>query len=281
MKYHHCRNSIVLLSIVLIAGCADLKQHHQLESVPEVLPGVLQGYLPLEATPNSLALIPPPPSEGSAALALDKEVNLHSLALHGTARWELAAEDAKLMFPEAADTFSCAINAPITEQQTPQLYRLLRRTLADAGFSTYAAKNHYQRPRPFVVNKQPTCTPQDEERLLESASYPSGHTAIGWAWALVLTEVAPDQTDAILKRGWAFGQSRMVCNVHWQSDVTMGRVMGSATVARLHSDPAFLDAVAAAKDEVKAAHAQGLKPTRDCKAEATALAEEINSTTSL
>jgi acid phosphatase (class A) len=149
-KYRIC---VALLNIALIAGCTSVDKHGKLEPVPEVLPGVLQGYLPLEATPNSLALIPPPPLDGSAALALDRDVNLHSLTLRGTARWDLAVEDAKLMFPEAAGTFSCAINAPITEQQTPQLYRLLRRSLADAGFSTYAAKNHYQRARPFVVNK--------------------------------------------------------------------------------------------------------------------------------
>jgi acid phosphatase (class A) len=277
VKHHKYRILAVLLSIALMNGCASVEKHSKLEPVPEVLPGVLQGYLPLEVTPNSLALIPPPPGKGSAALALDKDANAHSLALRGTARWDLAVEDANLMFPQTAGTFSCAINAPITEQQTPQLYRLLRRSLADAGFSTYAAKNHYQRARPFVVNKEPSCTPADEDRLLESTSYPSGHTAIGWAWALILAEASPDQTDAILKRGWAFGQSRMICNVHWQNDVTMGRVMGSATVARLHADPAFLDAIAAAKDEIKAAHAKGLKPIRNCQTEADALAEEIQS----
>jgi acid phosphatase (class A) len=271
VKHKIFRICFTVLSIAFIAGCTGLEKHNKLEPVPEVLPGVLQGYLPLEATPNSLALIPPPPSDGSAALALDRDVNLQSLALRGTPRWDLAVEDAQLMFPEAAGTFSCAINAPINEQQTPQLYRLLRRSLADAGFSTYAAKNHYQRARPFVVNKEPICTPADEERLMESASYPSGHTAIGWAWALILAEVSPNQSDAILKRGWAYGQSRMICNVHWQSDVTMGRIMGSATVAKLHADPAFVAAIAAAKDEIKAAHAKGLKPTRDCKAEADAL----------
>jgi acid phosphatase (class A) len=239
----------------------------------EIRPGILQGYLPSELLPNSLALIPPPPAEDSTSLALDKDVSLHSLALHGTDRWDLAAKDADLMFPQAAGTFSCALNAPITEQETPHLYMLLRRTLADAGLSTYTAKNHYNRTRPFIVNKEPTCTPWHEEHLMEDGSYPSGHTAIGWAWALILCEISPEQTDAILARGWAFGQSRMICNVHWQSDVMMGRIMGAAVVARLHSDPAFRASIEAAKDELKAVRAKGLQPTRDCKAEADALAQ--------
>jgi len=78
---------------------------------------------------------------------------------------------------------------------------ILRRTLADAGLSTYAAKNHYQRHRPFMVNNTPTCTPDEEEALRKDGSYPSGHTSIGWAWALILTEVFPDQADVILERG--------------------------------------------------------------------------------
>ena len=78
-----------------------------------------------------------------------------------------------------------------------------RRTLADAGLSTYTAKNHYQRKRPFMVNNAPICTPEEEAQLRKDGSYPSGHTAIDWAWALVLTEIAPDRADAILARGRA------------------------------------------------------------------------------
>jgi len=198
-----------------------------------------------------------------------------SLALHGTPRWKLAAEDANLMFPKAAGTFSCALDAPITEEKTPHLYMLLRRTLADAGLSTYTAKNHYKRTRPFVVNKQPTCTPDEEEHLKKDGSYPSGHTALGWAWALILTEIAPDRTDAILARGRAFGESRVVCNVHWHSDVIEGRFMGAAAVARLHADPAFRAELEAAKAELATVRAKGLKPSRDCDAEAKALAVRL------
>jgi acid phosphatase (class A) len=148
---------------------------------------------------------------------------------------------------------------------------LLRRTLTDAGLSTYTAKNTYQRERPFMVNSEPTCTPDEEEQLRKDGSYPSGHTALGWAWALILTEIAPDRADAVLARGRAFGESRVVCNVHWYSDVLAGRFMGAATVARLHADPAFRKELEAAKIEYAAVRAKGLQPNRDCKAEAEAL----------
>jgi len=179
-----------------------------------------------------------------------------------------------MTFPEAAETFSCAINAPITEQYTPRLYMLLRRTLADAAFSTFTAKNKYQRLRPFMVNGEPICTPNEEEHLMKDGSYPSGHTAFGWAWALILTEIAPERTDAILARGRAFGESRSICNVHWYSDVVEGRLIGSATVARLHADPAFSAELEAAKAELAVVRAKGLTPTRDCRKEADALVQQ-------
>ncbi len=268
---------VVLACIAITAGCSGFQKQSKPAAVPEIRPGILAGYLQPEALPNSLALIPPPPAEGSTALALDEEVSQKSLALRGSPRWELAVEDANLMFPKAAGTFSCALGAPITEEETPHLYMLLRRTLADAGLSTYTAKNHYKRTRPFVVNKQPTCTPDEEEHLKKDGSYPSGHTALGWAWALILTEIAPDRENAILARGRAFGESRIICNVHWQTDVFEGRFMGAAAVARLHADPAFRAELEAAKAEIAAVRAKGLKPSRDCDAEAKALAIRLQS----
>ena len=262
----------LLAALVIITGCANVQSLNISESVAEIRPGILQGYLPAETLPNSLYLLPPPPVEGSAALALDKEVSQKSLKLHGTPRWEMATEDANLAFPQAANIFSCALDVDISKESAPHLYMLLRRTLADAGLSTYGAKNEYQRARPFVINKKSTCTPNDEEGLRKDGSYPSGHTAIGWAWALILSEISPQNIDAVLARGRAYGQSRVICNVHWQSDVDEGRFIGSAAVARLHADPIFSAELEAAKIELLSIRTKGIKSTRECKAEANALA---------
>jgi len=262
---------IALLGAGMLMGCAGF-QGQSPDPVPEIMPGILAGYLKPEAFPNSLALLPPPPAGGSAAQALDDEISKKSLALRRTPRWTVAIQDAELRFPDAAVTFSCALGIPITEQDTPHLYMLLRRTLADAGLSTYTAKKHYQRKRAFMVNGQPICTPEEEEKLRKDGSYPSGHTALGWAWALILTEIAPERADAILDRGRAFGESRIICNVHWHSDVVEGRFMGAAVVAQLHADPKFCADLKAAKTEYEKACAKGLQPSRDCQAEADALA---------
>lgn len=221
------------------------------KEINEVHPGVLQGYLSDDEIPNSLKLVVAPPEKGSTAFNLDQEIAKKYAALGNTEREQQAIIDADLSFPNATKTFNTVLDVPITEKDTPHLYMLLRRSLADAGLSTYGAKNHYQRQRPFMVNGATICTPQDEAALRGDGSYPSGHTAIGWAWALILVEVFPEQTDAILQRGKQFGISRNVCNVHWHSDVIAGRMMGAAAVARLHANEAFQVDLRAAKDEVR------------------------------
>lgn len=259
-----------LICVLVLMGCTGLQKQTP-DPVSEVKPGILAGYLSGDAHPNSLKLVPPPPADGSAALALDEEISQKSLGLRGTPRWELAAKDAAWMFPDVAGTFECALGIPITQSDTPYLYMLLRRTLADAGLSTYTAKNKYQRPRPFMVNGQPTCTPNEEDLLKKDGSYPSGHTAYGWAFALILTQIAPDRTDAILARGRAYGDSRIICNVHWHSDVAEGRIMGAAAVARLHADEKFCKDLEMAKKEYAQARAKGLTPSGNCQAETDAL----------
>jgi acid phosphatase (class A) len=270
---------LVVVCVALAAGCATApppapaaKPAAAAADVPEVWPGYLAGYLTKAALPDSLSLVPPPPAPGSAALALDEDVNRKALALRGTPRFAQATEDANLLFPRAAGTFSCALNAPVTEADTPHLYVLLRRILSDAGASTGRAKNEYKRLRPFLVNKEPSCTPAEEADLGTQGSYPSGHSAAGWTWALVLAELAPDRENEVFARGRAFGQSRVVCNVHWQNDVNEGRILGAATVARLHADPGFRADFEAAGRELAAVRAKGLAPVRDCKAESAALA---------
>lgn len=245
-------------------------------SVPEIAPGFLKGYLPLEALPDSAIILPPPPAPGSAAGALDDDVARTSLALRDTPRWKLAALDARLSFPAAADAFSCALDAPVSETATPRLYVMLRRVLTDAGLATDRAKKEYQHARPFMMDSAPICTPEEDKALRNDGSYPSGHTAIGWAWALVLAEAAPDRADVIVRRGLSFGTSRIVCNVHWRSDVVAGRTIGAAAMAKLNADPQFLADLAAAREEIAAARSNGLPPNRDCKFEAEALRSSLD-----
>lgn len=260
----------LLVCMLAVGGCAG--RHNTLVGVPEVRPGFLAGYLQVATLPNSLLLSPAPPAVGSLEMSVDEAYSRKSLELRDTPAWELAISDADLTFPYAANTFACALNATVTETDTPHLYMLLRRTLADAGGATSVAKKQYKRARPFTVNNAPMCSPGDEASLRTDGSYPSGHAAIGMAWALILAEVSPLQADAILARGRAYAASRMVCNVHWRSDTMQGRYIGAYTVARLHADPTFETDLQAARKELEAVRAKGAAGVRDCSAEAAGIA---------
>ena len=261
----------LVLSLALTAGCASIVTPPPPTELPEVRPGYVAGYLQPNELPDSKALLPSPPAPGSAAMAADADAYRTTRALRETPRWALAAKDAELLFPKATEHFSCALAMPISFEATPHLNMLLRRVRMDASRATDAAKDYYRRKRPFMETGDDICTLEEKSRF-KADSYPSGHSSIGWAWALVLTEAAPDRADAILARGLAFGQSRAVCGVHWKSDLEAGRIVGAATVSRLRSNPVFVAQVAEARKEIAAARAAGAGSPLDCAAEARALA---------
>jgi acid phosphatase (class A) len=263
------------LLAALLAGCAAAPPHTEPMAGAKLQPGdqgsrLAGGYLPRGAAPDSLVFVPPPPAPGSAAFARDEEGARAAVTLRGSPRWDQATIDADLFKPDTTGVFSCAAGFTIGAETTPRLAALLRRAGPDLALAVYPTKRLYKRPRPFMVNGQPTCTPQDEAVLRADGSYPSGHSAIGYGWSLLLAEVVPDRAAQIVARGLAFGDSRRICNVHWLSDIEQGRSVAAAVVARLHAEPAFRADLEAARAEVAARRAQLAVP--DCARENAALA---------
>ena len=270
MPIKSARTAMLLCAAaVLAAGCATVVAPTSPAELSGGRPGYVIGYLAPAQLPDARALLPPPPAAGSAALAADEDAYRFTRRLRDTPRWTQAAKDADLTFPNAAGIFSCALAMPISEAATPHLNMLLRRVRADASRANDKPKGFYKRKRPYVAHGDASCTPKEKHK---DDSYPSGHASIGWAWALTLAEIAPERADVVLARGLAYGYSRVVCGVHWQSDIEAGRVVGASTVSRLHADPVFAAQMAAARKEIEAARAAGLKSPLDCAAEARALA---------
>jgi acid phosphatase (class A) len=103
--------------------------------------------------------------------------------------------------------------------------------------------------------------------LRKDGSYPSGHSAIGYGWGMILGDLLPRRRGRLIARGVSFGDSRRICNVHYLSDVEAGWTVAKAVVAKLRADPAYQADFAAAEAEVRAL--ANTKP--DCAAEAAAL----------
>ena len=236
--------AIVLCTLISFNSFAQEKKIRDKRTTPDLY------YLQDSDVANSLELLNPPPQPTEILFLYDKAQYELGKMLRNTPRGEQATQDAHLGGMGISNAFSEAFGVQITKEKTPELYKLATNMLEDAGdLATRDAKEYYMRERPFSFFNEPTCIPEHEKGLSTNGSYPSGHTSIGWATALVLSEINTDRQNEILKRGYEMGQSRVICGFHYQSDVDAARLVASAVVARLHADEGFTKQLNKAKAE--------------------------------
>lgn len=207
-------------------------------------------FLEITEVPNSLELLPPPPAPGSILFLNDKAQYEWGKMQRETPRGDQAVSDARVGGNGVPMAFSDAFGIEISKDKTPEIHKLIINMREDAGdLATRHAKEHYMRVRPFSFFNEPTCNPEQQQELSTNGSYPSGHTSIGWATALVLAEINPERQNEILQRGYQMGQSRVICGYHFQSDVDAARLVASGVVARLHANENFMKQLEKAKKE--------------------------------
>lgn len=215
-------------------------------------PGKLTGYLTAGEIDGE-SVIGPPPAAGSPRAQADRAIYLETRKQAGTPRWSQAIEDNDLWNGGAVHRYACVLGEQLNARATPRTYRLMQRVELDVRTVGTPPKDHYNRARPLIGDDLPVCVKR-EDWMRTNASYPSGHAMTGWAWGLILGELEPAKLGPLMDAGAAIGDSRVICGVHYQSDVEAGRKLGAAMVARLHADPAFLRDLAAAKAELRRTH---------------------------
>lgn len=218
-----------------------------------------KGYLPPQALGAEAYLAPPPAVDGTRDRA-DMEIYAATRRLKDSPRWTQAQADADAESPAAPKAFDCALGTSLDVAKQPILIRMLLRASTDGDNLSRSAKAKYARPRPFLVKEGPICIAR-EQWLIDQGAYPSGHAATGWTWGLILSELAPDRAEALMSRARSFGESRVVCGVHYVSDIEAGRDVAAATLARLHSNPVFQADLETARAELAAARASTPAPT--------------------
>lgn len=234
--------------------------------------GVPTGYLQKGAV-DPLAVYPPAPVKGDARYAADRALFKATRRLADTPRWDMATSDVASEMSNMMRNFSCAAGVTLTPETAPRLAALMKRVERDGNDLSNIAKAHYKRERPFLIDRGRVCQPLSE---LKSFDYPSGAATVGWAWGAVLAQLLPDRSTALLARGRAYGESRMVCGAHNASAVEAGRVSGATTVTVLQSIPAFQADMAAARTELAALRQAGRAPSADsCAAEAALVAQQV------
>lgn len=231
-------------------------------------------YISGATLPDMTLILPPPPPSGSPDQDADDAAFHATRALAGSDRWALAERDSHLATSEVLADFSCALGFAIDPNATPALVSLLGHAGADMGPAVERAKEFWKRPRPYLGNALPICV-QRHGSLDNNPSYPSGHATLEYGVALILAELVPDRATAILQRGRILAESRIVCGVHWASDVQAGLLEASSLVAALHGSVRFRADLDRARSELAAsrAHAGAVAPTAgECLIEANAAA---------
>ncbi len=243
----------LFLSVALFAlACASCRTADDSASaVPAPAFDPARDCVPLEEMPDPLLYVPKAPEDGSPGKAYDLACHEwgKSVRANDPERAAQAVRDAAWGVEDFCKLFSPAFGRTISEKETPALCEMIRFGLRTVRHSYRKIKNGPKRLRPFVELGESTMMPADDAGLGKSSSYPSGHAANGWALALLLSEVRPSAAEALLSRGLAYGESRVIVGAHWRSDVDAGRIAGAAAVARLHADPQFRALMDAARAE--------------------------------
>src|ERR1700719_4629850 len=77
--------------------------------------------------------------------------------------------------------------------------------------------------------------------LIDSPSFPSGHTTYGYMGSLLLAELVPDRFQEMVVRAAEYGNDRILMGAHYCMDVLGGRTLATYDMAHLlANDPAYV-----------------------------------------
>ena len=214
--------------------------------------GDAQPYFELNELPELLDIMPPPPAFESPEFANDVvRYGWGKLQRQDEDRVNLAVADAEWndlakLFLQWKDAFGLEI----TENGTPEIYKVMVRSLATTDPMRKKTKAFYHRQRPFerFDDSMPS---HEEDDLRGEGSYPSGHSLRGWGISLLLAQIAPDRAAEIFKRGWDYCNSRVIVGAHWQSDVDASRTAASIGFCALQGSDEFVAEMKRAKAEYR------------------------------
>ena len=238
-----------LAALALLGACATTTNTATAPAAPPTDPT----YAPLVVNDQ---FIGGPPPVGSHGQQWDADLERSTETPERVA--QASADQGVNQRPDPFEEFQPVLGADFSAARLPRTAALFAAIAARVGQPALVAKEAYHRDRPFVSDPTyPRCTPplDDPTRAIlgPQRSYPSGHSALGFAWALMMTELMPDRAQALMERGYQFGRSRVICGVHWTSDVESGRLLAAGVVAQAHALPSVQAAMNAARDELRTA----------------------------
>ncbi len=192
------------------------------------------------------ALIPDPPAVDSPANKAEL-VELHRIEQSRTPAQVAAAradEDEEDMF-----AYKSVLGADFTADGLPITAELGVHVKNEQSVAGGALKAVFARPRPYQTDKtlHPVCA-----LTMSANSYPSGHALTGYLEGFTLAEIVPEKRAEILARADDHAHNRLVCGVHYPSDIEASRRVALVVFGYMMATPKFQSDLAAAKAETRA-----------------------------
>jgi len=191
-----------------------------------------------------VALTPAPPAPGSLLDRQDmKEVLLAQRTRTSKQIQQAQADDKE----EDIFAFATVLGPKFNAAELP-LTAALSQHLRDASAVVNPPlKLRFGRPRPFAASTlvHPVC------EKTATNSFPSGHSMVGTLEALALTQIVPERSSEVLQRLDQYAHNRVVCGVHYPSDVAASRIIATSLFGLIAASPAFQKELASAKAEIR------------------------------
>jgi acid phosphatase (class A) len=193
--------------------------------------------------------LPPAPAQDSA-MTKRELAELRAIAASSSAKdMDAAAKDAK---DETPDIFNGVIGFDIATM--PETSKLLTMVAEEEDADSKVAKAYFHRLRPYGADPSlKTCEPVKPGKAAKLNSYPSGHSTLAFSLGVVLADLMPGKSQAILARSTQYAERRLVCGVHYRSDIVAGQQFGTILAMRLMENPAFQAQMEKARAELRAA----------------------------
>jgi acid phosphatase (class A) len=233
--------AVALVAAVLVAAGAT---HWWLQRERHTdLTGVTQDFVALFA-------VPPAPDSDATRGELEELLELQRTRTPA----EIAAARADRK-TEVRRFYGALGFAEGTDPGLPLLNALAERIENDFRQYVRAAKDRFRRLRPYEI--EPRMEPCIDD-VRSDLSYPSGHATYGYVMAYLLRDMVPEREPQLLARADEFARQRMVCGVHFRSDLEAGRAGARWLAFAIDADPGYRADANAAMAELRGA--LGLPP---------------------
>lgn len=264
---------IIAIAAAGLAACAGTPAALRPQAVQAAVPET-RGYLAWPLIQALADAVPPPPVTGSPVDLADKARSNQFKTLEDGDRWLLATAHAELRPPLALQHFDCALGVRLGSAATPNLNRLMQRLFDDSDAAAERVKARAFRARPVGDDPERRPCQRVSEAGRKTASYPSGSSTVATVYGEAFAALEPQRAVEVRRTAHEMGLSRLVCGMHYPSDVAAGEVLGKAVFDAAAATPAFDADLAAARAELAAVRATGLTSPA-CAAERLALATSL------